>query len=310
MLFRRLLVRLISHYAWSPPLEVWISEGYLPFVNLSASTIEQREATISRFSQFLGRPATIDDLAREVVSRFIDWYGRLAEPSTVAGKRSQLLTLWRFCLQEGLTHESLDRVKVVPVPEKVPEGDDEAELRLLLASLRQLPGRVGHCTKGVPRAVIFPALAHVLLSTGLRIGAVLQVKRRELRSDRTFTVRWRSQKTWCEQTKRLTVAAMAAVEEVQAFGPFEYLLPFSRSPASVKRLRNFWRQARIAAGLPAERTNLLHQMRRTAASFKEKQQPGSAVDFLGHKTEGLARRSYLVPRIVRPDVIDGPELQL
>lgn len=280
--------------------------------HLQPGSRKQKITSINTFEEFLGRTATIDDLDRDVVEDFLIWYEQFAEPSTVDSKRKDLKRFWNFAFDEGIVTRPPRKIRAIRIPTKEPEGWDETELRQMLKHVYALKGRAtgfpdGRMPNGVPRPAFFNALIRTLLDTGLRLNAQLAVKKAEVRHDLTFTVRWYSQKTWHEQTKRLSAETWAAVQELHRYGEFEYLLPW---PHELKRLWQWWRRLLDAAGLDSSRGHGPQQLRRTAASFKERQQPGSARAFLGHKTHGLAEKHYLVPRIVRPDLVEPPRLNL
>ena len=288
-----------------------LAQSYVPHSNLRASSVLQKRASLQAFERYLSRLATIADLDRETVVAFLNWYGREAEPSTVAAKRKDLLALWSHAFEEGLTSAAPFKIKPVRVPHKEPEGLTEAELRDLLAACERLPGVFRYCgdrkrRANVPQRIYFPAYIRCFLSTGLRRSAMLAVKRADVRRDRTFVARWEASKTWIEQTKQLDDVTWRALEDLHRFGPFDRLLP---SPTR-KYVDRAWGDLLELAGFERSRYMQAQMLRRVAASYKELQEPGSATDFLGHKTPGLAKRSYLIKRIVRPQICRGPSLNL
>jgi len=285
-------------------LSTFVRERYIPHHELAKGSQAQLRTTVRKFERYLTRPAVLDDLNRETIVAFLNWYLNEVEPTTVAAKRRGLLAVWRFAYDENLVTVLPHRIKTIKVPRKVPEGDDEQELSLLLAACERMPGTLAN---GVPRSLFFRAFVLAYLSHGLRFSAGMQLRLADVRHDRTFTVRWRSQKTWVEQAKQLRPDAWAAIQACHAYGKFDGLLPW---PYAEKRLWKWWRRLRTLAGLPMGRRYGPQHLRRTAASFKERQQPGSAKEFLGHQTDGLAAKSYLVPRIVRPEMVSPPVFNL
>lgn len=276
---------------------------YVAGHDLRPGSIEQKRITIGRLANFLKREPLVSDLNRDTVSRFLAAYACGAQPSTVASKRRDLLALWRYAWEEKILAEPPYRVRPVKVPEREPQGWDLEELRLLLDAAGRLPGKFDN---GCSRASVFRALVLTLLSTGLRLRATLSIRFSDVRRDRSFTARWEFAKNRREQTKRLSLDAWQAITECRAqlVGKCERLIP---APA-IKALRRWWRFMVITAGLPAGRYAGPQMLRRTAASFKERERPGSAQGFLGHKTPGLAERRYLVPRIVSPEASEPPTL--
>lgn len=292
----------------SLPLSAFLASVYAVNKHLAAGSIEQKQIAINLFDRFLGRPSTLDDLNRSTVTRFVHWYmADGAQPNTVSSKRASLLALWRFAFDEGLLAELPHRVLRIKIPEKEPQGWTEDELRAILAAINSMkPGRCDRYRTlpgGIDRSKFFRAFALAYLSTGLRFSAGLSIRRRDVRPDRTFTVRYYEQKTWVEQPKQYSLEAWAAI---QSLGDHEYCFPYGRTKAQARRLRFWWKRILRAAGLDDSRGTGAQQLRRTAASHKELQQPGTASNFLGHKTPGLAKKSYIAPRIVVPKLVAGP----
>jgi integrase len=292
----------------SVPLLEFLSDCYAQNRHLAAGSIEQKRIAIRVFDRFLGRPSTLADLNRASVTSFVHWYmAQGAGPNTVASKRASLLALWRFAFDEQMLDELPHRIMAVRIPEKEPQGWTEEELRRILAAINAM--KPGKCDRyrtlpgGVDRSKFFRAFALAYLSTGLRFSAGLSIKRRDVRPDRTFTVRYYEQKTWVEQPKQYSLEAWAAI---QALGEHEYCFPYGRTKAQARRLRFWWKRILRSAGLDDSRGTGAQQLRRTAASHKELQQPGTATNFLGHKTPGLAKKSYIAPRIVAPSLVAGP----
>lgn len=287
---------------------------YAVYHGSAPSTVEQKQISLGRFAEFLtlaeGRPTepTTEHLRRRIVLEFLRWYGRKWEPATTASKRKDLVALWGFAYDERFVRRPPFRIKSPRVPEKVPEGWTLPELRSILAACDALPvpkcDRYRGCFRpGVPRGAYLRAFALCYLATGLRLSAMLGVRRADVRSDLTFTVRWRTQKTRTEEVKQLTPEAWAAI---QSLGEHEYCLPYGQTKAQQRRVRSWWKRVLRSAGLDASRGTGAQQLRRTAASFKELQDPGSGRKFLGHKTPGLAEKRYFVPRILTPGVVAPP----
>lgn len=279
--------------------------------DVQRSTVQQTRTTVNLFEQFLKRSAQLADLERETIVAFLNWYKQQALPGTVATKRSRLLALWDFAAEEQLLPARTAKIKPIRQPERVPDGWLLEELRAMLGATGRLDGTYRHLGDrsrrvDVPKGLVFQAIVRGFLCTGLRRNALLKVLKRDLRTDGTFTARWQEAKTWCEQEKKLDERALAAVQAVHAYGKFVYLFP---SPAK-KYLNADWRRLLELAGLRSDGNVLAQQLRRTASSYKERAEPGTARYFLGHKTPGLAERRYLVPRIVRPELIEGPRLDL
>lgn len=285
---------------------------YARLNHLQPSSFEQHLVTLKVFERFLAKPGSVADLSRDSITAFCNWYAEQTEPATVANKQTMLLAWWRWAIDEELTLDTFKRVKRVKVPTKVPQGWLEQELQAILNVCDKLGptpwDRMEGCfSTGVRRDKFFRAFIWSYLSHGLRCEAGLMIRRRDVRPDLTFTARWQHQKTWCEQEKQFLPQAWAAICEL---GEFEYCLPYGQTKSQRITIRRWWNRLLQHAGLDTSPRSGPQQLRRTAASYKELQQPGSAQFFLGHKTPGLAAKHYIVPRIVKPKLVAGPELRL
>lgn len=306
-----------------------VLRAYAAYHGNAASTIEQKTVAINVFRRFLNLPTsrarlkvgassgpiepTTQHLRRKLFLAFLQWYGKQVQPSTVCNKRKDLLALWAFAYDEGWLRRPAYRIKRRSEPEKTPEGWTEEELRRILQACDSLPtGKFdrlhGRLSNGVPRGKFFRALVLCYLATGLRLTAMMMVRRVDVRTDLTFTARWMHQKTRREEQKQLTPEAWAAICEL---GNHEFCLPYGQTKNQRRKvIWPTWKRILRAAGLDDSRGTGPQQLRRTAASFKERQQPGSGEKFLNHRTPGLARRRYFVPRIIQPGVVAPPTLNL
>jgi len=279
---------------------------------LAQSSIWQHRVALRKFEAFLQRDGSPADLNRDSIIDFCRWYGEQVAPPTVYAKQRCLLAWWQFADEEGLTSESPRKVKRVRLPEKVPQAWNERELQAILNACDRLGpspyDRTGGCfLTGVPRGKFFRAFTLSFLDTGLRLTAGLHVRRSDVRADLTFTARWQYQKTWVEADKRFSPRTWS---EICALGDHEFCLPYGQTVGQRVQLWKWWKRILRMAGLDDSKGTGPQQLRRTAASFKELQERGSAKRFLVHKTAGLAEKSYISPRIVAPQIVAGPTLNL
>lgn len=277
---------------------------YVANRSLARGSIKQLRISLRSFGVFLERPATLSDLQADTVSRFVDWMqdaGRA--PRTIKNKRADVLSVWRFAHDEELIADAPKprKIKSVGIPRRDPDAWDSAELMRLLTACDQFRGHFK--TTGVARSDYMRALSLVVYSTGLRFTPAISLRRADLHPDGSITAIWTTQKNRYSQSVQLDAAAMAAV---RPFDAHEFLLPGPRDPKAIRKL---WRQACNWAGLATGPRQGLQKMRRTAATFLERECPGAASQFLGHTDPRLTIRHYLDPRILRAGQRTPPPLQ-
>lgn len=140
-----------------------------------------------RFSEHLGRDATIDDLDDVVVNR---WLVSLQTSGlsawTVKGCRARLLAVWRSTVEAGYSDRPPRRVRIVRPPKPNPVALQRQSMKRLLRACERLPGCFRHTT--VRRRDGLRAWLLTQWDTGLRLGDVLALRRADIRQDGTLVV--------------------------------------------------------------------------------------------------------------------------
>ena len=151
----------------------FLDDYYFPFrPATSGRTIKLYRNTLRKFGQWLGHPATIDDLTNPTVGKYLAALNVSGlRPATVAKERSQLLAIWRDARNEGLVDRG-PRIQQVKVPEPIPRALRVSELKQLWLSFDKLQGSTG----GNPNSDLLRAVATIQLTTAERIGAVSQLE--------------------------------------------------------------------------------------------------------------------------------------
>src|SRR5689334_19161371 len=117
------------------------------------------------FSAFLSRPAATDDLTDDTVNRWLTSLNGSLAPSTKAGKRRQLLTLWRDAFDRRVIDRLPGRVRTIKQPEIVPECWTLEQFRLIEAACDALPGTFRRLK--VSRSLYMRALVDAKYDTAL-----------------------------------------------------------------------------------------------------------------------------------------------
>jgi integrase len=254
----------------------------------SPESVRLLRHSITQFSRWLGRPATMEDLDDLVVSQWLAAMAAKKSPNSVARERSGILALWNLAQGRGLVRL---RPTVAPelVPHKVPRAFTAEELERLARAASWASGWVGP----VPAATFFRAMIAVGLETGERISAILHTPRSCWQRP-TLTVpaivrKGRAQ----ERVYELSPEACDLVDAVSSHsGPTVFWWT-----ASGTALRKRWKTITRRAGLGDGREVQFHALRRSTASHLTAAGL-DATAYLGHSTDRITRRSYLDPRVV------------
>lgn len=271
------------------PLARYLAECYALQRAIAPSTEYLIGRSIRAFQAWLGRVPTLADLSDFQVSRWLrdlEVSGTLA-PKTIAGRRGDLLALWRYAAEDGLV-DAPARVRVVKVPAPMPIAWTPAELAAILREAQQLPGYLGN---GLPRRLYFPALLQTAYETGLRRNDLLRVQLRDMDSEGTLVVLQRKTGRGhvCAvhpETRSLLLELQQRLERDQdpaADRPLHW-------PHTMRQLYHWLDKITTAAGA---RKGALQQARRTGATHAERQLPGAGSRYLGHTSDSQARRHYI-----------------
>ena len=264
----------------------------------SVNTFRLYRQVIHRFSEYLQRPATLDDLNDLAVAGFLlhrQDQGRAAW--TIARERSMLVALWNLAARRGMV-ATFPEVTPCKTPLRVPKAWTITQVKTLFAAAVNKSGWVGP----VRSNVWWPALLAVLWETGERISAVMAAKRVDFQEpwltiqpeDRKGGLAARTYKLSPATCHRLKLASDH--REPQLF----------YWPRCHATLWSAWSRLVQAAGLPTGRGTGFHMIRRSAASHLAAQ-GGDATKFLGHRSPELAGRWYVDPTIAeagRPQPVD------
>jgi len=271
-------------------LTTFLVDIYVPLKlrGRSPESVRLLRHSITQFSRWLGRPATIDDLEDLRVSQWLVAMGHRKSPASVARERSGILALWNLAQGRGLVRL---RPTVAPelVPHQMPRAFSTDELLRLADSARRSIGWVGP----VPASIWFPGLIAVALETGERIGALLQTPRSCWRRPTLVVPAAVRKGGRQERVYELSPEACDLMDRVTDHkGPYAIWWHCSDTA-----LRKRWKTITRRAGLGDGRDVQFHALRRSTASHLAAAGIDSTA-YLGHSSDRVTRRSYLDPRVV------------
>jgi integrase len=253
----------------------------------------QLRYAVGRFSRYLRRPATVDDLNAKLVNSWLKDErdkGQIAD-RTRANYRRSLLTIWQHIGTAGFNRSSIRSVVVTP---KNPEAWDYAELEKVTAAAAKLPGRFKN---GIARSLYMPALLWFAYETGLRRGDVWSFDLQQFdASRRAAMTQSKVRRVHVIEITAETEADLRKIsEQLKSKADPHWKTPL-RWPQSERQFYEWMKRCRLDAGVdPEVRNRALQHIRRTGAT--EVAAEGMlAWQFLGHSREGLDRKSYVDAR--------------
>lgn len=224
-------------------------------IQIKAQTVIEYRGTINWFSEWLGRPATPDDLTDEMVTSFLRAVSQIRSIATAAKHRRQIMLLWAWAWRKGHASHAPRDVPTIRVPKRRPRAWTPGEVAKILEacrSARSIPGW------GPER---WEALALSIYDTGERISPLFQLpidafdrRKQVLFVDAEY--RKRGTEDQCYRLHPQTVDSITA-----SLSPGQSkLFPW---PLHERSLWPAWKRILGAAGLPATSKDLFHKLRRT-----------------------------------------------
>lgn len=202
---------------------------------------------------------------------------------TRANIRRELLTLWRYAHEEGLTEVHPSRIRRIKVGQKPPTCWTRDELQALYGCAKKDEARISKRLKELRRCDVIPAWIGVGFEAGLRFGDVHALHADMIRNGCIVSTAAKTGKMF---VRVLSPTTIKAVNELLARSPdgtvFRWCLPRRRA---VRMWRDFLRQHGFSGSSK--------WLRRAAATQSEMLEAGSASRFLQHSYPQLAARHYI-----------------
>lgn len=250
------------------------------------------------YAKFVGRSVHVGELNYNDANRWLTALqakGTLT-PATIDGYRRCLLAVWNDAYENGLTETPPLRVKKIKVPRVVIQAYTHAELRKLLHAAENLKGRHRN---GNRRADFWQAMIHAAYSTALRRSDLLRVFKRDIDANGFASV---------IQGKTGHIVRVKFSPETLKFAGrlTDYnglLLPW---PYHIEQMVPRFDCLKRAAGV---NRGSLKWIRRSAASYAERDQIGGGSRLLGHRSPEVFRESYNDATISGERPVEPPRLE-
>lgn len=254
--------------------------------------LESLRRTVRQAARYgLGEVCQLSDLA---VNEFL---GKLpySAAETVANVRREICTLWRFANEIGAIDSLPTRVRRVKIARAPARAWAREDLVRMLDAARNDEARI---SSRVPVRVcdVLPAWIVVGYETGLRFSDVLNLHARHLHNG---SVVMSENKTGKPCVCRLTPECVLELQRLGEHSPdgsfFKWCLPRRRAFAVWRAFLNRHRFSGSARWL-----------RRSAATYIEKDNAGGATTFLRHSAPHLARIHYIDTTLLNPPPCPPP----
>lgn len=260
------------------------------------SSVQQLSCTVSLLTQYLGRPATLDDLNDDTINRWVEWMtitpskrGGHRSRSTVATQRNNAVLIWNYAWESERIDRQPRRVRKVKRPRTLPEAWTEKQMAQWLAGCSQITGMVAACQ--APAKLVIRCYSLLAWDTAARTCDLLKLKRSEISSEGAVVIY--QEKTGYPVLCRLRPETMAAVDELCRLSGKDTILPFKR-----ETLLRHWNKVKAVTGLDGTPKKI----RKSRATSAEQRDRGSAPVILGHVPGStIAYRHYVDRLQILPD---------
>lgn len=262
-------------------------------------TVNWLSYVIGLFERHLGRTMELGDLTDELVN---DWTSAMLDAEilcrrTVHSYRRGLLTLWRYAEEAGHISTRPNRIRRIKVPKVVPSAWTAEQVGKLLNSALALDG---YYRCGVQRATFWAAVVLVIWDSGLRIGDVLRLTVDQVSADGVGCLN--QKKTGWPIVFRLSPPAVQAIEAIRGGGRKRIFGDVISRKTAFITFRKIAAHAGLSGGTK--------KIRKSGATAVERQMPGAAQGYLGHRTPTMAYEFYVDPRLLESARQLPPPLQL
>jgi integrase len=269
-------------------------ETYIAEREVSPGYRDLLRRTAARFCKWCGRDIQVANMTCALVNKWLDFLkaGDI-KPQTIQGYRRNIRSVWMAAYMDELCDEPPFRLKRIRCPMASPEAYSIAEIKKLVDAAKRLKG---FARNGVRWSDLFPALILAGYSTGLRRGDLFLVMRSQIADDGRSTIM--QHKTGFPVVVCFSPEAMEYIRRIQTDDGRAFPWPYHHNVFQV-----WWRRICKDGGVGRGQFRWL---RRSAASYAEKQQPGLGSRMLGHRDPRMVVRHYADPAISAADPVALP----
>lgn len=222
---------------------------------------------------------SVADLQPAPVNKFLAGLSSLTA-TTKTNVRRELLTLWRYAFEEGLTDVPPLRVMKIRLRPAAPEAWHMSVMQRMLEAAEK---DQAHTRYGMRICDWLPVWIVIAYDTGLRFSDVRSLRSDDIRGDTVVTV---AQKTGKRAVRKLSQHAAEGAARLAARSPdgtlFAWFLTRRRAFLTI---RAFLDRHHIAGSMK--------YLRRSCATYIEATRPGEATRYMQHSAPSVTARHYV-----------------
>lgn len=267
--------------------------------DLEQITAAQYTRAAERFSAYLQRPATLDDLQPDTVNAYLIWLAETYKlgPGSVINHRTGIVRLWNYAAEIRAANPCpVKRIRRPKQPQKSVEAWSLEQLALLLEAANKLPGAT---KKHIPASTLMKALLWLAYDTGLRPTDLRLLRWGDIDATEGL-VHITQHKTSRPHVARLGPDSLDALAKLQEVSPDRQTV-FPIGKAGIYRWEQILYECAKELGFERKPRQGCGTIRKTHATEVYRQYGvAAAAESLGHvSSNGVAQRHYIDSRVRR-----------
>ena len=259
---------------------------------------------LSDFSRFLGHEASLSDLTRDNLNRWLMYKTEIGcAPSTIKTRRNAILGLWRFAYENEILDEEPKRIRKVRLAYAGVEAWTPEEItRLIQFALEDGDNHLG--TTGLPRSLYFASLVSAGYDSALRLGDMLALRRSMIQvKNRCGYLRVIESKTNKIKQVRFYPHTMKLIDQLWDLRPDREVI----WPLWCRR-EQFYRSFNTLVKHAGIRKGTFRWLRRASITQVELIKPGWGTVHAGHSDPLITKRHYTDAGQLNEEVTAPPPL--
>ena len=225
--------------------------------------------------------ASVEAFTPVQVNKFLAALSSALSATTRHNIRRELLTLWRYAFEEGLTEAMPIRIAKIKPSYAAPQAYSDSDLERLLHAASTDATKVGGTTTARV-CDLLPAWIGIAYESGLRFEDVLGLSFSDIRN-RTVTTK--ANKTRKALVRGLSAGTLQDIRKLQSLSTNGSLFLWALTR---RRAVKVWRAFLDRHGFDGSSKWL----RRSCATYVEMKTPGSATRYLQHSNPSLVNNHY------------------
>lgn len=248
----------------------------------SAEQLRVAAKLLDRFSE-----PHVETVDADAINTWLASYAETVSSWTAHSRRRSIVTLLRYAIESGV-RGPVGKIRSISREELIPKGFLLDDLRSMTAVASRMDG----CYRGlpIPKRIWWLSFLNAAYDSGLRLGDLLSIEHAWIPASRQLCLVQR--KTGQQHFVEFRPSTMSLIEESMAAWPGRALVwPLW---CDQDRWYGHFKRLREAAGLKRGTSKWI---RRSSASYVDRDHPGRGSRHLGHRTPELFYRHYRVPEI-------------